>query len=225
MKPTTLGQIGQLLLMISNLFVTMLTEKSKKISAIDGDKIQEAIDMPDKENFLDEFIKWMNNGCKLTYNLINGFVVEQIFRHRAEKGDRRLYLSDNTQNWIVKPYLKRTVVIRTDLGKLSEFRLPHNMNDSTIQSEAGKPGLMDIDTFFLLWFMLIFNPELGKQVLGYELSKEKWYLCHVELPNGKRVAVRVYWDDDEWYFSAREFDDGYDWNEGGILLFFATVKK
>ncbi len=208
-----------------NLIGGLNTTTDSAIETIDGAQIQNAIDQLGKGITQEEFIKWINNGCRLSYNLINGFVVEQIFRHRAEKGDRRLYFGDQFKAWCVAPYLKHTVAIRTDLGAVSEFRLPRNMNDSTIQSEAGNPGFMDIDTFFLLWFMLIFNPELGKQVLGYEIRKEKWYLCHVELPGSVRVAVRVFWDDGGWRFGADAFDDGGDWRGGYILLSFATAAK
>lgn len=39
----------------------------------------------------------------------------------------------------------------------------------------------------------------------------------------ERVAVNVNWNDDEWNFNANEFDNGNDWNEGNILLFFETA--
>ncbi len=39
----------------------------------------------------------------------------------------------------------------------------------------------------------------------------------------ERVAVNVYWNDDEWNFNANDFDNGNDWNEGNILLSFETA--
>lgn len=224
MKPTTLGQIGQLLMMISNLFVTMLTEKSKKISEIDGDKIQNAIDMPDKENFLSEFIKWINNGCKLTVQLVNGFVFGDVFKHRAETGDKRLYFGDNYRNWCVLPWFKKFIAIR-ELGRPNEYRLPKSMKDNEIQAATGNPGNIDFETYSILKYILIFQPELAEQFLGgYKLNKKEWYVMHVELPDGRVVAVYLRWDDDEWRFLASSLG-AYTWGEGDLFLSFAAAKK
>ncbi len=223
MKPTTLGQIGQLLMMISNLFVTMLTEKSKKISEIDGDKIQSAIDISDKENFLSEFIKWINNECKLTYQLVNGFVFGNVFKHRAETGDKRLYFGDNYRDWCVIPNLKKFISIR-ELGKPNEYRLPKNMKDSEIQTVTGNPGNMDFEAYSILKYILIFQPELAEQFLGgYKLSKKEWYVMHVELPDGRLVSVDLGWVGDAWGFDAFSLG-GHTWFEGYLFLSFATRK-
>ena len=202
----------------------MVINNSKKLSEIDGDKIQEAIDAEDKETFFDNLIKFINNGCRFNYILANVFMVGDIFRQRATKGDTRMDISGNTEDWIIKPNLKRMVQVRNDLGNLSEYVLPENMDDTRIQEGAGNPGCMDLDTFFCVSYLLIFQPQLAKQVLGYELKKDKWYLFHV-LVNGKKVAVGLYWDGDEWRWHAGDFDDGRDWSAGDVLLFFATAKK
>ncbi len=209
--------------MISNLFVTMLTEKSKKISEIDGQKIQDAIDMPDKENFLSEFIKWINNGCKLTYQLVNGFVFGDVFKHRAETGDKRLYFGDNYRELCVIPNLKKFIAIR-ELGRPNEYRLPKSMKDSEIQTATDNPGNMDFETYCCLKYLLIFQPELAEQFLGgYKLNKKEWYVMHVELPDGRVVAVGLGWGGGEWYFYAFSLG-GLTWCKGDLFLSFATKK-
>lgn len=222
-KKVSLAQLGALLTMLHTVWMGMLTGKSDKFADIDGDKIQEAIDIPDKENFLAELIKWINNGCRLEYILANTFTVGTMFRHRAEKGDKRLYLSDNTQAWYIKPYAQRVIAVKTDLPKISEYRLPGNMDDTAVQEAKGNPGFMDFDTYMCVMYLLIFQPELAKQVLGYELRKDKWYLLHVELPGGKKVAVDVNWDAGEWFFLVSDVD-GRTWDGGDLFLYFVTVK-
>jgi hypothetical protein len=200
----------------------LLTTKDDTVAMMDGALIQKAIDKCGSGMTQAELVKWINNGCRLTTVLANAFTVGDIFRHRAEKGDRRLYLSDNTQNWAIIPNLKKVIPIRTDLGKLSEYTLPHSMNDSSIQTNAGNPGFMELEVFLCVMYLLIFQPNLAEQVLGYTLRKDKWYLFHV-MVDGKKVAFCVYWVDDEWYFDARGFDYGVDWGAGLLFLSFDTV--
>ncbi len=200
--------------------------KDDAIEKVDSEVLQKAIDEFGPEGATkSEFIKWIQNGCRMNYILANAFRVGDIFRHRAEKGDRRLWLSDNTQNWIVKPNLERVVPVRIDLGKLSDYRLPKSMNDSAIQIATNNPGCMDLDTFFCVAYLLIFQPKLAKEVLGYELKKDAWYLFHVELADGTKVAMDLDGRGDEWNFCASAFGDDDTWPEGRVLLFFATSAK
>lgn len=191
------------------------------INQIDGTFIQNAIDKCGSGETQAEFVNWINNGCRLNTVLANAFTVGDIFRHRAEKGDHRLWLSDNTQNWLIKPNLKKVITINFDLKKLSEYCLPQNMNDSSIQENTGNPGFMTEEEFFLIMYLLIFQPDIAKQVLGYSLRKDKWYVFHV-MVNGKKVAFNVYWDGGEWRLDAYGFDARGWWIQDDIFLFPAT---
>ena len=196
----------------------------EKVATIDKTKIQRAINsLSNEEKVMENLIMFINNDCQLHTVLANAFTVGDIFRHRAEKGDRRLWLSDDVLNWLIKPNLKKVIPIRAELlRKLSEYRLSENMNDSSIQTNAGNPGCMTEEEFLCVMYLLIFQPELGKEVLGYALRKDRWYLFHV-LVNGKKVAFGVDWYDDEWGFNAYSFGSGGDWGEGPLFLSFATV--
>ena len=197
----------------------------ERVATIDKTKIQNAVNLLSKsedETVIENFIKFINNDCQMEMLLANAFIVGDIFRHRAEKGDRRLWLGDNTQNWLIKPNLKKVIPVLTDLGKLIENRLPNSMNDTSIQTLAGNPGLMNEETFLCVMYLLIFQPELGKQVLGYALQKDKVYLFHV-MVDGKQVAFGVDWYEDEWRVLANDFGYGNDWGEGNLFLSFAIA--
>jgi hypothetical protein len=197
----------------------------ERVATIDKTKIQNAVNLLSKsedETVIENFIKFINNDCQMEMLLANAFIVGDIFRHRAEKGDRRLWLGDNTQNWLIKPNLKKVIPVLTDLGKLIENRLPNSMNDTSIQTLAGNPGLMNEETFLCVMYLLIFQPELGKQVLGYALQKDKVYLFHV-MVDGKQVVFAVRWDEGEWNVPALVFDDGLGWIEGLLFLSFAIA--
>lgn len=73
------------------------------ISQVDSALIQKGIDECGSGATQAEFVKWINNGCRLNTVLANSFVVGDVFRHQTEKGDTRLWLSENTQNWVIKP--------------------------------------------------------------------------------------------------------------------------
>ena len=220
-KAASLEQIGAFLTMIQALFISLLTGKSKVSNRIDGDKLEKATNSPD---FLDRLIEWINNGCKLTVQLVNGFVFGDMFKHRAEVGDKRLYFGDNYRNWCVTPWLKKFISIR-ELGRPNEYRLPKSMKDNEIQAATGNPGNIDFETYSILKYILIFQPELAEQFLGgYKLNKKEWYVMHVELPDGRVVAVNLYWRGDEWFFGAISLGDGT-WFGGRLFLSFAAAKK
>lgn len=200
----------------------LLTTKDDAIPMINGTLIQKAIDECGNGMTQTELIKWINNGCRLQTVLANAFTVGDIFRHRAEKGNLRLWLSENTQNWAIKPNLKKVIPIRTDFGKLSEYALLNSMKDSLIQTNTGNPGCMELEVFLCVMYLLIFQPELAKQVLGYTLRKDKWYIFHV-MVNGKKIAFYVGWGADGWNFNARDFDFGGGWSAGSLFLCFAIA--
>ncbi|KKQ35813.1 MAG: hypothetical protein US50_C0004G0002 [Candidatus Nomurabacteria bacterium GW2011_GWB1_37_5] len=66
-KPTSLDQFGSFITSLLTLLMALITGKSKKIAEIDGDKVQELIDREDKQSIINELIKFINNGWKMTY--------------------------------------------------------------------------------------------------------------------------------------------------------------
>lgn len=151
------------------------------------------------------------------------FKVSDVFGHRVS-GQVPQYLEVNYRNWIFNPNQGKTLTILSNIKKLVEFTLPKYMNDSAIQSEV-KSTSMDEELFLIVLYLLIINPELGKQLLDYELKKDKWYLFRVKTADGTLSTVHVLWLDVEWTCIAREFDGNGLWSEGNVFLSFATNKK
>ena len=156
-----------------------------------------------------------------THSNSETFKISDIFSHRAETGDKRLWLSDNFTNWVLKPNSEKLINIQ-NIGKLNLFTLPESMSDTKIQQAVGNPGYMTPEDFFLVMYLLIFEIEKGKEYLDFSLEKFKCYIFHIVV-NGKLVAVYVFWNNDVWYFHAYDFDDGDDWLGGRVFVRLATV--
>ena len=150
----------------------------------------------------------------------DSFIVGVLFQHRNSACIPQ-WFSDNFRDWMWKPCKERTIKIDQTPRKLNEYRLPKNMNDSTIQKNA-KSTPMSIEEYWLIRYLLIINPELGKQVLGYEVNKDSAYIIHVKLADGSVVAVRLYWRVGGWNSPASRFDVD-DWYEGYFFLSSATA--
>ena len=209
---------GQFRNLVGNL--NMVPENA--INLIDGTLIQRAINECGSGTTQAEFVKWINNGCRLTFMLANAFTVGEVFRHQVEVGDRRLWLSDNTQNWLVKPNMGKVVPIPSSLRKLSEYRLPSNMNDSSIQEVTNNPDLMSEEEFFVVMYLAIFQPQFAKQFLGFTLQKHQWYIFHV-MVGGEKMAFCVGWDGGEWSFGVFVFGAGGVWGEGRVFVSFTEA--
>jgi len=146
------------------------------------------------------------------------FVVGEVFQHR-NKNLVPQYFGDNFKNWLWASAQTRTVAINA-FGKnnLKEYVLPKNMYDTAIQN-ANNSTPMSEDQFWAMLFLLIINPRLGKEILKYELRKDKVYIFHVKLSSDKVVAVSVDWGGGGWSCRASAFDYGGPWRGGYVFLF------
>lgn len=172
-----------------------------------------------EENIKKLFDSWFQKDTAETP--ADSFIVGVVFQHRNSACIPQ-WFSDNFRDMVWKPSKERTIKIDRTSRKVNEYRLPKNMNDSTIQKNA-KSTPMSIEEYWLVRYLFIINPELGKQVLEYELSKSNYYIMHVRLDDGSVVAVGLRWGGDEWDSDAGRFDDDGDWVEGRIFLSFATA--
>jgi hypothetical protein len=146
------------------------------------------------------------------------FTVGEVFQHR-NKSLIPQYFGDNFKSWMWTPAQGKTLTVPSSMNSPKEYVLPKKMNDTAIQKANGSASV-DEDTFWTILYCLIIKPELGKELLNYELRKDKVYIIHVRV-GGRVIAFRVYWDDDGWYLDADSFDDG-DWDEDVVFLYFAT---
>ena len=192
-----------------------LTSVPTKISATLADRLGRNGNLSGRlKKFWDEILK--EDG-------IESFIVGEVFQHRNADCIPQ-YFGDQFNNWLWVPEKHKEIIVDTDaVRKLKEYRLPKKMNDTTIQKNAeSKP--MSMDEYWLIRYLLIVNPELGKQLLGYELKQDGTvYIMHVVKPDGSVVAVRLGWDDAEWYSLADRFGGGNDWYEGSVFLSSATA--
>jgi hypothetical protein len=154
---------------------------------------------------------------------IESFIVGEVFQHRNANCVPQ-YFSDQFNVWLWVPQKHKEIIIDTEaVRKLNEYRLPENMYDTTIEKNANsKP--MSMEEYWMTRYLLIVNPELGKQLLGYQLKQDGTvYIMHVTMADGSVVAVLLRCNDAEWYSDADRFDDGGDWSEGSIFLSSATA--
>lgn len=154
------------------------------------------------------------------------FVIGEAFQHRSENCVK-LWLEDVFMSRVLEDVKRRTLAIEFK-NKVSEYILPKDMNDTAIQ-KAKKSKRLSVNEFFQLLYLLIVEPNLGKELLNFELNKKsKAYFFHLELVSGESAAVRIRWDggDDEWSIEAHKWDPAKrPWRKGFIFLFIPIPKK
>lgn len=221
MKKANVKQVGAMVTKFTSTLMTMVgDEHAQYLEKLSAEEAQNMIDMDTKE-LLDRVIGFINNGCGLEKIISNVFTIGEMF---CKNNPASLKLGDNFQNWFVKPYLQRVVPIKSDMPKLWECRLATGMKDTSIQDIAGKPGCMPFDEFFSVISLLLFQPEVAKWILKYELSEHERYILHVTL-DSKRFSVYLVSYNDEWIIDATGFDNTYKFHEGSRFLFFPTLIK
>src|SRR5690242_14652214 len=86
----------------------------------------------------------------------DSFIVGVVFQHRNSACVPQ-WFSDNFRDMVWKPSKERTIKIDRTSRKTNEYRLPKNMDDSTIQKNA-KSTPMSIEEYWLMRYLLIINP-------------------------------------------------------------------
>ena len=191
------------------------TSVPTKISATLADRLARKNNLSGKfKNFWDEILK--EDG-------IESFIVGEVFQQRNADCVPQ-YFGDQFNNWLLVPDKDKEIIVDTEaVRNLKEYRLPKIMNDTTIQKNAGSTP-MSMEEYWLTRYLLIINPELGKQLLGYELKQDGTvYIMHVKKADGTVVAVDLGWSGGEWCSSALRFGGDGGWSEGSIFLSFATA--
>ena len=100
------------------------------------------------------------------------------------------------------------------------------MANETAKETKSTP--MDEESFLIVLYLLIIKPELGKELLNYELKKDgNWYLFHLNLDLNKNndlyfMSLHIRWYHDEWHF--RLYNGKRDnWRAGTVFIHFATI--
>jgi len=148
-----------------------------------------------------------------------GFVVGEVFQHRNSNLTPMCF-GYNFKSKLWEPAQTRTVSVGA-FGKniLKDYVLPKKQTNTEIQNATNSTPMQE-DQFWVMLYLLIIDPKLGKKILKYELRRDKYYVFHVRLTSGEVIAVHLYWNDDEWNLNAYDFD--VRWNLVNVFLFPAT---
>ncbi len=186
--------------------------------------LQEKMIAEDNLSFFKAFEAFLDkHECiKPLMDAIKSFKIGDVFRHRVSSCVPQ-YHGDNFKLWLGQPSAAKTILLDfAQASPLQEYILPENMNDTAIQNRAqSKP--MTEQQFWLMLYVLIIEPKLGKQHFQYELSKSKYYIFHVQLDSGEVVAVLVFWYVGAWFCYANRFGFDGAWNQAHVFLFFAPA--
>jgi hypothetical protein len=173
-----------------------------------------------------EFVKWINNDCRLTALSNDQFIVGQIFSGNNYEIDEWIFMDKNTRSILVEPNEGKIITISKFMGGHNEYVLPEAMNDSTIQDRTGSPGYMNEEHFLSCMYVSIFQPYAAKRKLGFSLRKslDNWYTFHVF--GNEIVSYRVRWLKNHFLIQANDFDlhHGQRWSSGGIFVYCPRQK-
>ena len=106
----------------------------------------------------------------------------------------------------IEPYLTNTEY----KGEINSFVLGEPLNDIEIQNKF-KPTPIPIETASSFIQKFLENAD-----------ESKWYLTYIQTKNSV-VAVRVYWDDGEWYLRADELGESNRWVAEHVFFTPATA--
>lgn len=151
------------------------------------------------------------------------FIVGKVFQHRAEDCVPQ-YHWDGFVNLLLNEAREQVISVGKAIKNISEYVLPENMNDTSIQNKAQSIPI-EWKSFWATLYCLIIEPELGKKMFNYELKKDKVYILHVRKRSGEVVAFDVRWRGVEWRLSAYGFGTRDWWYDGSVFLFPATSAK
>lgn len=161
--------------------------------------------------------------CKIIVPKMEAFVVGDKFKHGTKKEvGIQMYIWDNFREWILNP-MKSRILSSIDEITLEKFNLNKSMHDSQIKDELGNPKPIHITVFFPLLLHLLKQQPNGEAKENGLLNNGYANIFHVELEDGRVVAVNVRWFGGEWDLGARELDCGCPWVGGDSFFTPATM--
>ena len=161
--------------------------------------------------------------CKIIVPKVESFVVGEKFKHRAKKEiGIQMYIWDNFKNWILDSMKNRTLSLNDEI-MLEKFNLNKSMHDSQIKDELGNPKPIHVTIFFPLLLHLLKQQPNGEAKENGLLNNGYSNIFHVELEDGRVVAVRVGWGGGEWDLRAVGLDYDDPWRVGFVFFSPATM--
>lgn len=156
----------------------------------------------------------------LTIAKADEFVVGQKFQHRQkEKTGIQMWFGDNFRNWIFNPMSDRKVKLSKNI-KLDKLCLLVDRHDTEMQNEVGHKPFKITNFLPMLWSILS-KQKNGEE--GFLLNNGYANIFHVELEDGRVVAVYARWHGDGWNLNAYDLDYNGRWYADNCLFVPATV--
>lgn len=196
---------------------------AEKLAGLQIDLLQKMRNEKISMEELESFLNMSQTKRKKIFGLseLVSFRIGDVFGHRVYGLVPQRH-GDNFTNLFFVPSKNKTITIPFSMSKLTDYVLPRNMTDTEIQNTI-KSTPMDEDMFWAVLYLLIIKPELGKELLGYELTKLSYYIFHVKMTDGTVRVVIVGWRGDEWHFIANAFSNSKRWDTGDVFVRFATT--
>jgi hypothetical protein len=133
------------------------------------------------------------------------FIVGETFKHRDASTKTVQYLNDNFEDILYYPSKEREITIPVNMFLLQEYILSHKLDDTTLTKNISATP-MSIDIFWSVLYLLIIEPELGVELLNYQLQKTDFVYCFYIEFKGKFYVCECGWREGLWYLEAFEFN-------------------
>lgn len=146
------------------------------------------------------------------------FIVGKVFQHR-KTGLVPQSFGFNFKTRIWEPAKEKVISIKDFADDLKKYVLSEKLNDSSIQ-QITRSTPMTENHFWIMSYLMIIKPKLGKKILKYELLKDKMYIVHLELASGKIETVHICFKEGEWDFDAFGFNYYLWWEVERVYLYF-----
>ncbi len=148
------------------------------------------------------------------------FVIKNTFKHRDSLTKTVQYLTDNFDDLFYQPYKEKTIVIPTRMFSLKELTMSNRMDDTTTQKTISA-NPMSINIFWSVLYLLIIEPELGVELLNYQLLKTGFVYCFYIEFKGKFYVCECDWREGLWYLDAYEFNTSPNFRSSSYILLYA----
>jgi hypothetical protein len=148
------------------------------------------------------------------------FRVGEVFKSGIDTGI--LQKHEGRIPWMLKQAKGKKLTVPYFMDNLKEYVLSKDMHNRAIKTKTTSLP-MNENLFWIVLYLLVIKPDLGKQLLGYQLESGL-YIFHA-IVAGKTLAPSVMFSKGAGYFlDAEDFDSFMPWSKSAIFLYFSTKK-
>lgn len=111
--------------------------------------------------------------------------------------------------------------------KIMEYHLPEGLTPLALKAKIGGNNLingpLDVNLFWLILFLLVINPELGKKWLGFSIEKGKFYFLQCQFSEKEIFEVTVEFDGKSYDLDAYPYVDSSDIKYAKRTVYISTT--